>query len=158
MNATKLRKTLVSFALAGVTVMSVNALADPPQGGYGPGYGMGPGMMGAGPMRGLELSRDQQEQMARIETELRKRNWSLQGGIIDARGELLELYADETPDPNKIGAVYGKIFDLRRQMIEATIEAQNRQRAILTDEQRSQLRTGPYGGMHDQHHHRMTAE
>jgi len=48
MNAIKLRRTLVSLALAGATVISVNALADPPQGqgGYGPGYGMGPGMMG----------------------------------------------------------------------------------------------------------------
>jgi len=53
MNATKLRRTLLSLALAGVTVMSANALADPPQGGYGPGYGMGPGMMGGyGPQGG----------------------------------------------------------------------------------------------------------
>ncbi len=103
-------------------------------GGYGMGHGMmgghgmGPGMMGghgmgAGPASGLELSPDQQKQMTRVKTELRKQNWALQGKIIDARGELLELYADETPDPKKIGAVYGKIFDLRRQMIEAAIEA-----------------------------------
>jgi len=138
------------------------------------GYGMGPGMMGGygmgpRPMAGLELNREQQTQMARIETELRKHNWTLQGAIIDARGELFELYADETPDPKKIGAVYGKIFDLRRQMIEGAIEARNRQRAILSDEQREKLRARPhggingdhlrnYGGMGHQHRHHMTAE
>jgi Spy/CpxP family protein refolding chaperone len=122
-------------------------------GGYGMGpgmmggYGMGPGMTGAGPLVGLELTREQQKQMVRIETELGKHNWALQGKIIDARGELLELYADETPDPKKIGAVYGKIFDLRRQMIEAAIEAKNRQRAVLTEEQREKLRAGSYGGI-----------
>ncbi|HSS66277.1 MAG TPA: periplasmic heavy metal sensor [Gammaproteobacteria bacterium] len=120
-------------------------------GGYGMGpgmmggYGLGPGMMGIGPMSGLELNSEQQKQIARIETGLRKQNWTLQGEIIDARGELLQLYADETPDPKRIGAAYGKIFDLRRQMIEAAIEAHNRQRAVLTDEQRENLRRGRYG-------------
>lgn len=112
--------------------------------GMGPGMMGGYGMMGPGPVSGLELSSEQQKQITRINTELRKHNWALQGEIIDAQGKLFELYADENPDAKKIGAVYGKIFDLRRQMIEATIDAQNRQRAILTNEQREQLRIGPY--------------
>ncbi len=118
------------------------------------GYGMGNGMMGGygmgsrmmrGPMYGLDMSREQRKQIARIQSELRKQNWALQGEILDRQEELFELYADEMPDAKKIGAVYGRIFDLRRRMIEATIDAHNRQRAILTDEQRDQLRKGPYG-------------
>jgi Spy/CpxP family protein refolding chaperone len=46
MKRTNLRKTLSAAALIGATVIATSALADPPQGTYGPGYGMGPGMMG----------------------------------------------------------------------------------------------------------------
>ncbi|HEX9741448.1 MAG TPA: hypothetical protein VGA17_01495, partial [Nitrospiraceae bacterium] len=98
--------------------------------GMGPGMmggqGMGSGMMGGrgmgpGPMYGLDLNGDQRKQIAGIRSGLRKQHWGLHGQMMDARDELFELYADETPDPKKIGAVYGKIFDLRRQMIESAI-------------------------------------
>jgi len=46
MKRMNLRKTLSAAVLIGGTVMAASALADPPQGAYGPGYGMGPGMMG----------------------------------------------------------------------------------------------------------------
>jgi len=46
MKSMNLRKTLSAAVLIGGTVMAASALADPPQGAYGPGYGMGPGMMG----------------------------------------------------------------------------------------------------------------
>lgn len=41
-----LRKTLSAAAKLGGTIVGASALAGPPQGAYGPGYGMGPGMMG----------------------------------------------------------------------------------------------------------------
>ena len=106
------------------------------------GHGMGHGMMGGDADDGPALSSEQRKQMSRIKTALRKHNWALQGDIIDARGDLAELYADETRDAKKIGAAYAEIFDLRRQMIEAVIDAQNRQRLVFTEEQREQLRQG----------------
>ena len=48
----KLRKTLTAAALLGATVLAVPPSVDAQQGGYGPGYGMGPGMMGGGMMGG----------------------------------------------------------------------------------------------------------
>ncbi len=45
MKRMNLRKTLSAAALIGGTVVAASALADPSQGGYGPGYGMGSGMM-----------------------------------------------------------------------------------------------------------------
>lgn len=124
-------------------------------GGHGMGPGMmgGHGMMGGGLMYGLELDSGQRKEILRIRSELRKQNWALQGEILDEQEKLFELYADETPDAKKIGSVYGKIFDLRRQMIEAVIEARNRQRAILTDEQRQQLRNDGFQNS-DEHHRR----
>ena len=47
MKRMNLRKTLSGAALIGAMIVGTTAaLADPLQGGYGPGYGMGPGMMG----------------------------------------------------------------------------------------------------------------
>jgi Spy/CpxP family protein refolding chaperone len=40
------RKTLIAAALIGATTIGTMAHADPQHGGYGPGAGMGPGMMG----------------------------------------------------------------------------------------------------------------
>ena len=36
-------RALSGAALIGAMIVATTALADPPQGGYGPGYGMGPG-------------------------------------------------------------------------------------------------------------------
>ena len=48
------RKTLVAAALISAAVIAGTAVADPQHGGYGPGYGMGPGMMGGyGPGYGM---------------------------------------------------------------------------------------------------------
>lgn len=48
-----------------------------------------------------------------------------------------------------VGAVYGKIFDAKRERIQAEIEARNRVMSVLTEEQRAQLH-----GMHHQPHQR----
>jgi Spy/CpxP family protein refolding chaperone len=56
MKRVNLRKTFGAAALIGATIMAASALADPPQGAYGPGYGygMGSGMMGGyGPGYGM---------------------------------------------------------------------------------------------------------
>jgi Spy/CpxP family protein refolding chaperone len=136
-------------------------------GGYGPGYGYGygmgpgmmggygmmhgpgmmggegmmygPGMMGMGPVWMLNLTDEQRAKISKLQDELRKKQWATMGQIMDEREKLFELYSDDSPDAKKVGAVYGKIFDLRRQMIEATIDTQNRMQALLTKEQRAQL-------------------
>lgn len=50
MKTVKFRKTLIAAALAGATILGAPAMAEAQPGGYGPGYGMGPGMMGGGMM------------------------------------------------------------------------------------------------------------
>lgn len=135
----------------GTGMMGGQGMGPGMMGGYGMGpgmmgsQGMGPGVTGGRPTDGVELDGDQRKQMAAIHSGLRKQHWALQGQIMEARDQLFVLYGDETPDPKKIGAVYAKIFDLRRQMIEAAIDAQNRQRAVLTAEQREHLRENAHG-------------
>ncbi len=129
--------------------------------GMGPGMmgGMGPGMMqgmmgmghmGLGAIWMLDLSDDQRAKLHKIKNDLRKQNWSTMGKMMDEQARLQELFGAERRDPKAIGAVYGRIFDLKRQMIEARIEATNRMQDLLTQEQREQLkqwRRGPRAGM-----------
>ena len=60
--------------------------------------------------------------------------------MFDDETKLRRLYAAQPRDAKAIGAVYGHIFDVRRQMIEATVEASNRAEAVLTEEQREQFK------------------
>jgi Spy/CpxP family protein refolding chaperone len=46
MKRVNLRNILSTAAVLGTTIATTAALAQPSQGGNGPGYGMGPGMMG----------------------------------------------------------------------------------------------------------------
>jgi Spy/CpxP family protein refolding chaperone len=54
MNDTKLRRRLTVAAAMGMALAAASATADPPQPGFAPGHGMGPGMMhGPGPGYGM---------------------------------------------------------------------------------------------------------
>ena len=86
-------------------------------------------------IKGLGLSDEQKQQMGDIQHKLRKRHWELMGPMIDQQAALKKAYAGDRPDPAAIGAVYGQIFDLKRQMIEARIVAKNSSMDVLTVEQ-----------------------
>lgn len=110
---------------------------------------MGGGMMGGGmgPMTMLNLTDEQRAKVRKIEDEQRKKNRDLYGKIEDESVKLRDLYDTDTPDAKKIGAVYDKIFDLKRQLIVSGIEANNKARAVLTKEQQEQLKAWRRGGM-----------
>jgi len=117
-------------------------------GGYGQGMmggmggmgGMGMmGMGGTGPMMMLNLTDDQQKKADAIYDELHKRHWDLMGKMSDESRKLRDLYRASPRDAKQIGAVYAKMFDYKRQVIESMIDAQNRQEALLTKEQKEQL-------------------
>lgn len=92
-----------------------------------------------GPIWMLDLTEEQRTRLRDIREEQRRQSWNTMGKIMDETSRLRDLYSADEWDPKAIGAVYGKIFDLKRQMIEASIEAHNRREAILTQEQRDQL-------------------
>lgn len=114
-------------------------------GGYGmglgmmDGYGMGPGRHGYGALNRLDLSGEQRTKIDKIYDAERKRHWSVMGQIMDEQNKLRDEYRRETPDPKKIGAVYGAIAKLHQQMIETHVEAWNQAQKILTKEQREEL-------------------
>lgn len=149
----------LSALLTVLSVFAVPAASAQPPGGpmMGDGMGMmggGSGMMGGGmgmmggmgtmggmgPMGMLDLSNEQRTKINKISDELRKKQWEMQGKMLDEEAKLRDLSAADTRDPAAIGKVYGKIFDLRRQTIEAEIDARNRAEAVLTKEQREQMK------------------
>lgn len=120
----------------------------PPQGAPGPM--MGGGMMrspGAAPrmgrgMRGMDyvmhalslpnLSNEQRDQVRKVAQDLRKKHWEIQGSMMDERDKLSELWSAESVDAAAIGDTYGRVCDLKRQMIQASIEAKNQVDKVLS--------------------------
>ena len=101
----------------------------------------GGGHMGRmGKYKGLGLSDEQTQQMRDIQYKLRKMHWEIMGQMIDQQAALQKAYTGDRPDPAAVGAVYGKLFDLKRQMIEASLTAKNSTRDVLTEEQRVQMK------------------
>lgn len=121
----------------------------PPRGMMG-GMGHGRGMMGGmghmgmmgsiGPVYMLDLSEAQRKKIRTIQRELQKERWKVMGKMMDHKNRLEDLFSADKRDAAKIGAVYAKIFDLKRQMIESSIRAGNRQLDVLTAAQRKQLK------------------
>lgn len=137
-------------------------------GGWCPGCGMGPGMMGMGPCmtwgdwddrymgRGMmgpgmmggygyygpasDLTEQQQAKIAQIQEDFRKKQWDLAAKMDAEQAKLNEIYYSGKRDPAVIDNQYKKIYDLRRQMIQAQVDAQNRMDAVLTKEQRERFR------------------
>lgn len=129
-------------------------------GGYGSGMGggmMGPGMMGGmgmmgmghgmmgmgmmggmGPFGMLNLSDEQRGKLDKIHDESRRKHWDIMGKVMDESAKLRDLYREETLDAKKIGAVYDRIFKLKREAIDASIDALNKANTVLTKEQRDE--------------------
>ncbi len=105
------------------------------------------GMNALDAIRKLDLNPDQLAKVNKIELNLRKQFWALKGKTFDGQAQLYDLYSADRPDPKKIGAVYSQLFDIRRQMIEAQIDAQNRARDVLTKDQAAKFRQMQQHGM-----------
>lgn len=119
------------------------------------GWGAGRGMMGPGWMHGyygpgsmLNLDESQQKKMAQIQEDLHKKHWGLMNKMGEEYAKLRDLYNKEMRDPEAIGKQLQRIYDLQRQMTVSSLEAQNRMEALLTPEQKKQLRSFNWpGGM-----------
>lgn len=114
--------------------------------GEGHGGMAGYGMMGMTPepdmrmLESLSLTKEQRASINKISDELKHNNWPTQGLMNDETAKLRDLYQADKRDPAAIGKEYQKIFDLKRQLIEAYITAENKIEDVLTAEQRAKLK------------------
>lgn len=118
----------------------------PPSDGWGPGYGMGPGMMGGygmgpgwggyGPQGLSDLSADQRAKIGKIQDETRRKNWELMGRMMDEQARLRDLYDAPKRDSDAINNTYKEINELQRRMYESAADAHKRMESVLTKEQK----------------------
>jgi Spy/CpxP family protein refolding chaperone len=111
--------------------------------GYGPGYGMGPGMMwgyGPGGYYGLKLSDEQRRMIADIQQEQWKKQWALMSAMHELRFK--QFGAEESGKSTEADARknYQAFADLRKQMFENSLDTRKRIDAVLTKEQREELK------------------
>jgi Spy/CpxP family protein refolding chaperone len=115
---------------------------------------MGQGMMGqgmgarqGGMLAALNLSEAQREKVLAIQEEHRQKNWAAMGEVRAEQHKLRGLYGAEKLDADKIAAQQQKVDELRRQMLKSRVEAHNQVAALLTPEQRKELRQRAPGWM-----------
>jgi Spy/CpxP family protein refolding chaperone len=117
-------------------------------GGYGMGGGMMNGMMGHGmgfanpaALAALDLADTQRKQIASIRDEVRKKNWTAMGTMQDEMVKVRDAFwAGEKRDRAAILAGHKRMFELRQQMLENSLDAADRIEQVLTPQQRAQLR------------------
>ncbi|MGE5668637.1 MAG: Spy/CpxP family protein refolding chaperone [Betaproteobacteria bacterium] len=170
-NRTPMKKRRLAAVLATAAIAVTVPFALAQTSGYGPGmmggyggyhgYGMGPGMMGgyggyggygmgSGMMYGyggnvwgaLDLSTDQLEKITKIQQASFTKRWALMGQMREQQFKFRELLASGKTDDAAIGKAFRQIEDLRQQMWAAGAEARKEMDAVLTKEQRDQLRRG----------------
>ena len=156
-----MRKTLVIGAALALASSVAAAQGYGPGQGYGQGRGMmgggqGPGMMGGqgygagGMFAALNLSDDQREKIAGIQEAQRQKNWATMGTVRSEQFKLRGMYGAERLDADKIAEQQKKVDELRRQMLKSRVEAHNQIAAVLTPEQRKQLRQMAPGWISEQ--------
>ena len=87
-----------------------------------------------------DLTEDQQKSINGIHDSMRKNHWELMGSAMDEQVNLRDAMAVDRPDPKSVGEIYGRLFDLKRKMIESRLETHNSVLDILSDEQKAQMK------------------
>ncbi len=119
-------------------------------GGYGGGtgmmggYGMGPGMMGGyagrGDYWGLDLSADQRKKIDQIQEETAKAHWQLMGNMQQQGFHMNNMFGPGGLDEPEARKAFGAMVEAQKEMFESSLKARKRIDAILTNEQKEQLR------------------
>lgn len=128
--------TVLAMVVAGAVAIPV--IAQPPQGGRGPGRG--PGFDGVLPMlRGLNLTDAQREQVRAIMDAQRTAD-SPRRNLMDLERQLQAALLADAPDDQKIEELKTSIASASAAALAARIDLESRIVQVLTPEQRAQAR------------------
>jgi Spy/CpxP family protein refolding chaperone len=115
-------------------------------GGYGRGYGYGMGPGGCGGYGGgwgaLKLSDEQRTKIDKILEDSARQRWELMGKMHEQGWKMRELYASGKADDAALKQAYDTMSAMRKSMFENNLETRKKIDAVLTKEQREQLRGG----------------
>jgi Spy/CpxP family protein refolding chaperone len=125
-------------------------------GGYGPGMMGGPGMMegpGSGTMgpgmmwgysrsayAGIDLTAEQRKKIAEIEDQTSQAQWKLMGSMHQMGFQMHESFAPGAIDEGAARKAFDSMSATRKAMFDLMLDARKRMDAVLTKEQRDQLR------------------
>ena len=147
-----MKRKLIGAAAAALLATAAWAQPGPGMmGGYGPGdcgYGMGPGMMGGygpGGYYGLKLSDEQRRKIADIQQEQWKKQWALMSSMHELRFKQFGAEESGKFDDAQARKNYQAFADLQKQMFENSLDTRKRIDAVLTKEQREELKKS-WGG------------
>ena len=135
-----MKRTIWSVVLAMLVAgaVAIPVIAQPPQGGRGPGRG--PAFDGALPiLRGLNLTDAQRAQIRTI-TEAQRTGDNPRRNQMDLERQLQAAILADVPDQQKIDELKNSIAGASAAALAARIELQSRIAQVLTPEQRAQAR------------------
>lgn len=121
----------------GLTVLLAFAIAAMAQPQPAPTPAGAPGKFMMGQM--LNLTPEQQEQIAALRLELQKKNLPLRSKLNDYRAEIKLLVVSDNYSRSKVESLISKINDVRKQLMLNRIEFQRKVRNLLTPEQRTRF-------------------
>lgn len=98
---------------------------------------MGPGMMGGGYGYLPDLSDAQRTKLGEIQQEYAKTHWALMSAMHSEGGPMGQMYSG---DEKAVRQDYEAMSAVHKQMFESSLEMRKRMEAVLTDEQRAQMR------------------
>jgi len=135
-----MKRTIWSAVLAMLVAgaVAIPVIAQPPQGGRGPGRG--PGFDGALPiLRELNLTDAQREQIRAI-TDAQRTADNPRRNLTDLERQLQSALLADAPDHQKIEELKASIASASAAALEARIDVESRIAQVLTPEQRAQAR------------------
>ncbi|MCA6215590.1 Spy/CpxP family protein refolding chaperone [Ideonella sp. B7] len=131
------------MATAAGALLAVAAWAQPSGSGYGMGgYGMGPGMMGgqSQAFADLKLSAEQRKKIDDIQEETFKAMWQLMGTMHQQGYRMHDWAGSGLLDEAAARKAYEQMAATQKSMFELQLGARKKIDAVLTPEQREQLR------------------
>jgi Spy/CpxP family protein refolding chaperone len=94
----------------------------------------------------LDLSDDQRKKLDVINDDLQTKTWDIMGKMRVEMSKMRELMVADPLDKAALDATYKRMNDLRQERFDAHLTAHEQMAAVLTKEQRQQLRHfGPWG-------------
>lgn len=123
---------------------------------HGQGGMHGGGMMGDDMARGpglaaieaLDLTPEQRAKVTELRREVQRRNHALMGSMREIRWKGQDLRSAPELDAAAARKLYDEGAAVRKQMFESRLEARAKAEALLTKEQREQLRKAPQAHRH----------
>ena len=128
------KSRLLTLGLIVLLAFAIAAMAQP-QPAPTPAGAPGKFMMG----QMLNLTPEQQEQIAALRLELQKKNLPLRSKLNNYRAEIKLLVVSDNYSRSKVESLISKINDVRKQLMLNRIEFQRKVRNLLTPEQRTRF-------------------